>query len=396
MGKKSKKKAIATLERATKRDEPGLPPGCTRVRIDSTDMQSDVDSMTRELIRIKWKPMLDALEAEHGKGTTANDENASNKHNHNTIEMATDLLDDIQSTMAHIQSDLEDMMKGDVRIAIEPEVDAYHLRSLAYLNLNMYEECIEDCTQGLQCGLSKQASFYEVAFLMKRGISLKHLGRLNEAIIDYRAAVAAFRLTTQTWPGWPTLEDATKGLFFATCDQKIGLPRPHFSIEERDSLLKELDLGIYQEDQLKCLQCGQSSINALCMCTGCRRAWFCDQECQRKAWKSGHKKMCKAPLFHVLVGDADEMRREIAEDGFITVFHGHEPAAIMQDPASGELFNSLRDNESAAFGQFGVGANGELTVGTNVNTNGKNIVVFHNPQCSPELQKKIDAYVRAN
>lgn len=28
-------------------------------------------------------------------------------------------------------------------------------------------------------------------------------------------------------------------------------------------------------------------------CKGCHHAWYCGVVCQRAAWKSGHKRMCK-------------------------------------------------------------------------------------------------------
>mmetsp|Transcript_23497 Transcript_23497/g.30713 ORF Transcript_23497/g.30713 Transcript_23497/m.30713 type:complete len:389 (+) Transcript_23497:39-1205(+) len=42
-----------------------------------------------------------------------------------------------------------------------------------------------------------------------------------------------------------------------------------------------------------CDECGKKGEDNL-RCSRCQNAWYCGPECQRKAWKSGHKKACKS------------------------------------------------------------------------------------------------------
>mmetsp|Transcript_27761 Transcript_27761/g.64716 ORF Transcript_27761/g.64716 Transcript_27761/m.64716 type:complete len:107 (+) Transcript_27761:260-580(+) len=44
---------------------------------------------------------------------------------------------------------------------------------------------------------------------------------------------------------------------------------------------------------LECHECGTTEHNGLKMCSGCKKASYCSTECQRKAWKSGHKETCR-------------------------------------------------------------------------------------------------------
>jgi hypothetical protein len=39
-----------------------------------------------------------------------------------------------------------------------------------------------------------------------------------------------------------------------------------------------------------CLVCGEE---AKSVCSRCESAWYCGEDCQKKHWKSGHKKECK-------------------------------------------------------------------------------------------------------
>ena len=45
-----------------------------------------------------------------------------------------------------------------------------------------------------------------------------------------------------------------------------------------------------------CDQCGAgaSTDRPMLQCSACRRAKYCSADCQRKAWKAGHKKLCRA------------------------------------------------------------------------------------------------------
>mmetsp|Transcript_28251 Transcript_28251/g.68745 ORF Transcript_28251/g.68745 Transcript_28251/m.68745 type:complete len:403 (-) Transcript_28251:1594-2802(-) len=69
--------------------------------------------------------------------------------------------------------------------------------------------------------------------------------------------------------------------------------RPYFSLDEINNYEKELGIGIYSEEGYKCHNCGVSrSESRLILCTGCSRAWVCNESCHRQGW-SDHKKHCK-------------------------------------------------------------------------------------------------------
>ncbi|KAG8930316.1 hypothetical protein FRC02_004358 [Tulasnella sp. 418] len=69
--------------------------------------------------------------------------------------------------------------------------------------------------------------------------------------------------------------------------------------KSKDVLVKVLipDKGVAK----KCRWCDvweqRTDKERLAVCSGCRKAWYCDEECQKQAWKYGrpipHKKICK-------------------------------------------------------------------------------------------------------
>lgn len=61
-------------------------------------------------------------------------------------------------------------------------------------------------------------------------------------------------------------------------------------MEEAEKLLNDADLSTRNE-QLVCFGCGLQS-KSLLRCGECKLAKYCSQECQLKAWKLSHKKLC--------------------------------------------------------------------------------------------------------
>lgn len=327
MGKKSKNRAKQRFDKGLKRNLPEdvLQEGrWTRLNSQENTNASATDNllmsfMDKLTIAKGWKQQCDAILKENDK-ITIPDQCAHNHHK--IIELTTNLLDDIQSTFEELglTSNLADESSDKKKTGHEFQSFALHMRSLAFLNLAMHDECIKDCTEGLllsECNLGTNRGFREVAFLMKRGASLVSLRQPDEAVADFEAACAAFRLAEESpWDGWPTFDAAKKGLLEAKALQKIHLPRPHYSREERELILKELQLGCFAKDKLnKCQQCGQSA--NFSMCSRCNNAWFCSQECLTIAWENGRKK-CKKPMVHVLVENKTKALEEIAQVGYLT------------------------------------------------------------------------------
>lgn len=61
------------------------------------------------------------------------------------------------------------------------------------------------------------------------------------------------------------------------------------------------------EDVPECAQCGEPETESrkLSHCSRCKQVMYCTRECQRKAWKAGHKNACRD--FAVV---AEQQRRE--------------------------------------------------------------------------------------
>lgn len=379
MGKKSKeKKALERLKSGTQRDQPEVVENGSWIHFRSTAPTTSFEAAATDglhaletIYRIKWKPKEYAIQAELDKVLLPPDTTKEEdlRQCRKIIVMTTELLHDIESAFRGVGYSTDYANKEAVNnvVFVYPQPYCYHLRSLAYSRFEMFNECIEDCNTGLllsECGMSKQAGFFQIAFLMKRGNSLRSLGRLDEAIVDFRAAVAAFRIKTETWEGWPKWQDAKTALLFTTCLQKIRLGRPYFTDEEREALFKEMSCGFYSKELYKCLECGKSS--GLRLCSSCHHALFCGKECQTKAWKN-HKKDCKASIVHIFIEDREAALQEIAQDGFIASESSYcgtpsaYPVIVTQDSKTGRTFDMIR-NDVVVFGQFIISRNGKLNL----------------------------------
>jgi len=78
---------------------------------------------------------------------------------------------------------------------------------------------------------------------------------------------------------------------------------------------------------------------------------------------------------HVLLEDKAEALEEISRVGYITVYDRFdEPVVIVQDPTTGELFDSLRD-ETVVFSTIGIS---------------RSILIFHNRKRCPFVQQQIN------
>ena len=51
--------------------------------------------------------------------------------------------------------------------------------------------------------------------------------------------------------------------------------------------------GVLLERRPSCATCGtEGAVESLKKCAGCRSVLYCDQDCQREAWKTGHREVC--------------------------------------------------------------------------------------------------------
>ena len=86
---------------------------------------------------------------------------------------------------------------------------------------------------------------------------------------------------------------------FSTSPRGVGVPK------DRPDLMKRTAVG-----GDKCDTCGktprQAGLARLQVCQRCKLACYCSRDCQRKAWKAGHKLACRKPD-EIKVGDVMQL-----------------------------------------------------------------------------------------
>jgi len=149
----------------------------------------------------------------------------------------------------------------------------------------------------------------EVLARVFRARALQNLGDISGALAEYRVCLAAIRLLD--YHGKLDMNDPdhilikkttnfTSIIIGLTIESKIqeGGCRPYFSHDERLDLMKELGIGMYSDNSLKCGCCGKTDLELatlkkkLVLCANCKGVWYCGRECQKEAWKKGHSKIC--------------------------------------------------------------------------------------------------------
>ena len=134
-----------------------------------------------------------------------------------------------------------------------------------------------------------------------RALAKLNMKDYEAALLEYRVVFASIRLLDDA--GRINMSDPKNSLMNMvniwphtmirmTIKLKIqnGVQRPYFTKDEYLDLMKELAYGIYSPSSQKCLHCGKTE--NLSLCSGCKRAWFCDKTCAAKSWKAGHKGSC--------------------------------------------------------------------------------------------------------
>ena len=75
-----------------------------------------------------------------------------------------------------------------------------------------------------------------------------------------------------------------------------------------------------------CLGCHKSG-QAMKRCGGCRAAYFCDSDCQLKAWKRAHKQVCQ--------DWSSPATLEVADHASVAAHHPLDGARVVSLPRSG-------------------------------------------------------------
>ena len=98
--------------------------------------------------------------------------------------------------------------------------------------------------------------------------------------------------------------DAAKAMF----EELLPVPRRVLGEQHPDTLSAMQALALMRKkcDERRTHACGNcGSTRNLKVCRGCRVVRYCNDECQRQAWKAGHKKECK----EIRQRNADEARK---------------------------------------------------------------------------------------
>jgi len=181
-------------------------------------------------------------------------------------------------------------------------------------NVEQYFECIRSCPS-VANSLNRQNM---IEFLLSRSVELKLLEKTSGTTAEFS--------------------------------------RPVLSQCDRRDLEKTSGHSLFKKGfGYTCLHCGKDGARhrtiVLHSCSGCQRAWFCDRQCQRKAWK-GHKRDCQRgvplPLLWI---DAkkEEIERTVAEKLVYAVESGENPTKefqmLVRDPSTGRLFDAITDGD---------------------------------------------------
>lgn len=210
----------------------------------------------------------------------------------------------------------------------------------------------------------------KVDLLRWRGEALTRLGRYGDAIEDLSSAaqVGYAELDMATPTPYETDNQAGKQqnpcvepclVAMALQKQQEGAPRPHYDGDRKRAIERMFRLGKDFCDQLRqCNGCGAvpTATNgvALKACSQCQGPRYCGKECQRKAWRDGHKADCKKDDSSAVVmlddDDYASVKEECELGGYYIITHRTGPSVVLRDRGTGELFESLTNKAVLKFG----------------------------------------------
>lgn len=137
----------------------------------------------------------------------------------------------------------------------------YTLRAMSQRYLeNCGQEAIDSATEAIRLwrlmGTVKGEAAI-VPLLMIRGEKTRDLGLLEESLVDFHGACAYIR-GNPDWDRNPSIGMATHEILFtmAMIKHRDNAPRPHYSKEERNRMMKELGIWHYSQEHYVCGNCG--------------------------------------------------------------------------------------------------------------------------------------------
>jgi tetratricopeptide (TPR) repeat protein len=261
---------------------------------------------------------------------------------------------------------------------VHPNVgSAYQFSARALLSLHRFDESAVAATDSLAILKQCQDAQDDLEFaqddpefaqdnlyhsrceaLYLRGSAEENLGDLEAAYVDLVAACAMER----SRPVHKLGDDhKLEHLLGVMALRKIGQERPHYTVKEQGSLYKQLRLKKYSLQDYCCFVCGASgyadphpaALSQCAQCSGKMVRWYCGKACQLKDLPS-HKFMCKmmkrceGPMLKITAvpkNSQASLKQEVLKKGYAILPHHTGPAAIVQDPATGKLFEDLSNQD---------------------------------------------------
>mmetsp|Transcript_7706 Transcript_7706/g.16518 ORF Transcript_7706/g.16518 Transcript_7706/m.16518 type:complete len:540 (+) Transcript_7706:237-1856(+) len=199
----------------------------------------------------------------------------------------------------------------------------------------------------------------EINVLGKAGRSLEKIGEHQLSTRFYRACCTALRLRSSrkdakygkvsVLHGRNAMERVVALLVHTKAES--GCERPFFSTKRLVAIEKELLIGSESPRNLFCHGCNRKhGFVFLRKCSGCRRTWFCSQECQHSTWKT-HRHDCGSkwrdePIVELYKRDVwESMEDEYHRTRGMPIIRclGTCVYAFCKDPTTGEWFDGLTD-----------------------------------------------------
>ena len=206
----------------------------------------------------------------------------------------------------------------------------------------------------------------QIKTLREMADCIYNLDERREAMRYYRACSALIRLRWRFAAAKGVkprkemkecFDHVTKRILTTVVNHKIQkkAKRPFFSTKKLDLIDEELSIGMYLTGNYECNEClkkGRAQV-LLLKCSGCRRKWYCSQECNRKAWLNHKERYCGTKWRTSKINlntreDYNLCERSIKEnaDGDY-LYHKDdvltEIFVFCKDPDTGELFDGLTD-----------------------------------------------------
>lgn len=124
--------------------------------------------------------------------------------------------------------------------------------------------------------------------------------------------------------------------------------RPFFSMKRLDFISREFQIDTYSNPNRVCGCCRKYfKETVLYHCSGCRRCWYCSEECQKKAWKE-HKQYCGTKWRNETIVIPNELKHivKIRKGGTFLKYRWNNKIhvlVVVLNQKTKEMFDALSD-----------------------------------------------------